>query len=233
MAEDRILDGDDPLAREIVDVINEGDISALRELLDREPGMAQVRVDDGVAQRSTLHLVTDWPGQRANAAEMIRRLIDAGCDPNVRCVGPHRETPLHWAASCDDVEAVAALVEHGADLEADGAVIGGLTPLADAVAFGQWRAAHRLVELGAAVSFWQAAALGLTGQIDGELADQDRDTLTRALWSACHGGQLAVAARLVEHGANPEWVGYDGMTCRDIARRSGHEGVVAWLADLP
>jgi ankyrin repeat protein len=29
--------------------------------------------------------------------------------------------PLHWAASSDDVEAVDALVERGADIEASGA----------------------------------------------------------------------------------------------------------------
>src|SRR5258707_490715 len=78
-----------------------------------------------------------------------------------RSTGAHTETPLHWAASCDDVAALDALLEHGADIEAPGAVIGGGTPLADAVAFGQWQAARRLVERGARTTLWQAAALGL------------------------------------------------------------------------
>ena len=64
--------------------------------------------------------------------------MTAGADVNARFTGPHTETPLHWAASSDDVEALDALLDAGADIEGDGAVIGGGTPIADAVAFGQW-----------------------------------------------------------------------------------------------
>ena len=35
------------------------------------------------------------------------------------------ETPLHWAASCDDVAVLDALLDAGADIHAPGAVIGG------------------------------------------------------------------------------------------------------------
>jgi hypothetical protein len=63
--------------------------------------------------------------------------------------GAHGETALHWAASSDDVEVRDALLDAGADLEAPGSVIDGGTPLADAVAFGQWNAARRLLERGA------------------------------------------------------------------------------------
>ena len=58
---------------------------------------------------------------------------------NARFSGRHTETPLHWAAGCDDVEVMGVLLDHGADIEAEGAVIGGGTPLADAVAYhGRW-----------------------------------------------------------------------------------------------
>ena len=68
---------------------------------------------------------------------------------DARFRGPHEETPLHWAASSDDVAVLDALLDAGADIEAPGGVIGGGPPLADARAFGQWKAAHRLVERGA------------------------------------------------------------------------------------
>ena len=109
-----------------------------------------------------LHVVTDWPGHVPEAGAKIAALVAAGADVNARFTGPHTETPLHWAASSDDVEALDALLDAGADIEADGAVIAGGTPMADAVAFGQWNAARRLLERGARTNLWQAAALGLT-----------------------------------------------------------------------
>ena len=107
-------------------------------------------------------MVVDWPGHRPNGAAMIRALVEAGADVNARFVGgSHTETPLHWAASADDVEALDALLDAGADIEARGGVIGGGTALDDAWAFGQWRAARRLVERGARPTLLAAAALGL------------------------------------------------------------------------
>jgi ankyrin repeat protein len=55
---------------------------------------------------------------------------------NARFTGPHNETPLHWAASSDDVGVLDALIDAGADIEVRGAVIAGGTPDADATAFG-------------------------------------------------------------------------------------------------
>jgi uncharacterized protein len=53
--------------------------------------------------------------------------------------------------------------------------------------------------------------------------------VTHGLWSACHGGQLAAAAYLLERGADMDWVGYDELTPLDAAGRSGATEVVAWL----
>ena len=107
-------------------------------------------------------MVVDWPGGRPNRLELIRALVEAGADVNARFEGgPHTETPLHWAASSDDVEAIDLLLDLGADIEARGGVIGGGTALDDAWAFGQWRAARRLVERGARPTLLAAAALGL------------------------------------------------------------------------
>ena len=103
------------------------------------------------------------------------------------------ETPLHWAASSDDVEAVAALLDAGADIDAPGAVIGGGTPLNDATAFGQWDAARVLVERGAVVSAWDAAALGMTDRVaellhNGAVDSLDAFALGRVpRWPARHG----------------------------------------------
>lgn len=49
-------------------------------------------------------------------------------------------------------------------------MIGGETPLVDAVAFGQWKAARRPLQHGAKANMWQAAALGLMPELENWLA---------------------------------------------------------------
>jgi len=56
------------------------------------------------------------------------------------------------AASSDDAEVAAALIDGGADIEAPGASIAGGTPLDDAVGYGCWHVARLLVERGAPVN---------------------------------------------------------------------------------
>jgi len=153
---------------------------------------------------------------------------------NARCSGAHSETALHWAASSDDLEALNALLDAGADIEASGAVIGGGTPMADAVAFGQWNAAWRLLERGAETNLWQAAALGLLDRVEAEVADEatSSDQVTAAFWLACHGGQRSTAEYLLTHGADISWVGYDGLTPLDAALRSKYDELADWLRSL-
>ena len=160
------------------------------------------------------------------------RAVAAGADVNARFTGPHTETPLHWAASSDDVEALDALLDVGADIEADGAVIAGGTPIADAVAFGQWKAAQRLLERGARTNLWQAAALGLVGRVEEELdrtPPPAQDELDNALWCAAHGGQRTTAQLLLDRGADPGWVGHDRLTAAAAAERSGAHELAEWL----
>jgi uncharacterized protein len=219
--------------REVVAAIKSGDAAALRRLLDEQPALASARIadSDGKEARTLLHVVCDWPGHVPEAAAKIRALVAAGADVDARFEGPHSETPLHWAASSDDVEALDALVDAGADIEADGAVIGGGTPMADAVAFGQWNAARRLLERGARTNLWQAAALGLADRVRDEL-DATRPAqgdLDNALWCAAHGGRRDTAELLLDRGADPRWVGHDGLTAAQAAERSDAPELAAWL----
>src|SRR4051794_17385546 len=227
------LDPEAPLARRLTEAIGTGDAGALRALLREHPALATARIGDpGAGQsRTLLHLVTDWPGHVPDAAAKIAALVSAGADVNARFTGPHTETPLHWAASADDIEALDALLDAGADIEAGGAVIGGGTPLADAVAFGQWKAAERLLERGARTTLWQAAALGLVDRVRDELARTPpaQRHLDNALWCAAHGGRRETAELLLERGADPAWVGHDGLTAAQAAERSDAHEVAAWL----
>ena len=162
----------------------------------------------------------------------------AAADPNAPVEGSwHKETPLHWAASSDDVEVARALIDHGADIEAPGASIAGGTPLDDAVGYGCWQVARLLVERGARVDrLWHAAALGMISRAEQLIATASptQQELTDAFWQACHGGQRRMAERLLALGANlngtPSW-GDD--TPLDVAESvdTGREALVNWLRE--
>jgi ankyrin repeat protein len=221
----------DSLATTAINAIHEGDLPKLEQLLKENPRLATARID---GQRTLLHVATDWPGHFPNSGATVAALIAHGADVNAKLIGRHSETPLHWAASSDDVSALDALLDHGAQIEAPGAVIGGGTPLADAVAFGQWQAARRLVERGARATLWQAAALGLMTRVEEFFATEpppSRDEITNAFWSACLGGQQAAAEYLLQRGADLNWIGYEGMAPLDVAIRSHAAGLAQWLRE--
>jgi hypothetical protein len=55
------------------------------------------------------------------------------------------------------------------------------------------------------------AALGRADRLDRLLAAEpppERDEVSNAFWCACHGGQRATAERLLERGADIDWIGH-------------------------
>jgi hypothetical protein len=236
MSRELRLDAQDPLAKQATEALVSGDVEAVKRLVEEHPELATAHVvasDERRGERTLLHLYADWPGHRPNPREIVPVLAQAGADVNARYVGEaHSETPLHWAASNDDIELIDALLDAGADLEAPGAIVGGGTPIADATAFGQWQAADRLVAHGARTNFFQAATLGLSDRLNRELAASsppDAAAVTQAFWGACHGGRQSTASQLLLRGAELNWVGYDDLTAVDAAERSGANRLAMWL----
>ncbi|WP_207401091.1 ankyrin repeat domain-containing protein [Actinomadura roseirufa] len=232
MGEARFLDAEDEAAVTLTTAIQAGDAAEVARLLDARPELATARIGDAESSRTVLHAATDWPGHFPAGPEIAALLVAAGADVNAPFAGPHTETPLHWAASTDDVAMVDALLDAGADPGAAGSVIDGGTPLADAVAFGQWNAARRLVERGARPNLWQAAALGDLDRVRA-LADAEpppgEEEITNALWCACHGGRRNTAAFLLDRGGDPGRPGHDGLTPLQAAERAGADTLVTWL----
>lgn len=237
MSSPDLLPATDPIAVAVVGAIQTGDVARLQSLLAQHAELVHARIVDakGVA-RSLTHVVTDWPGHFPNGAAIVASLARAGADLNAH-MAPNakdpdcRETPLHWAASSNDTLVLQALLDHGADIEAAGAVFTGGTAMSDAVIFAQWDAARLLLARGASTTLWQAAALGLLDRVR-ELCDQPApgvDELTRCFWHACRGGQRGTAEYLLGLGANPSWVGWDDMTPAVAAERQGHAELVARL----
>jgi hypothetical protein len=233
-----ILAQDDPQAITVRTAIQAGDLETLNRLLQEHPDLARARirskkdVAEQNAGRTLLHIATDWPGHFPNGPAIVAAIIAAGADVNAQSSGSHEEAPLHWAASSDDVAVLDALLDHGADIEAPGSVIDGGTALADAVAFGQWQSARRLIERGAKSNLWQSAALGLMDRVAQEFAGEARPTpadVTNAFWCACHGGQRPAAEYLLARRADRNWIGYDELTPLDAARRSKAYELADWL----
>jgi ankyrin repeat protein len=233
------LSNNEPLPQALVDAIHAGEVERVRELVTEHQGLAAARlVDDKGGSGTPLHAATDWPGYFPNGPQIISILIGAGADPNAAVEGSwHAETPLHWAASSDDVEVARALIDGGANIEATGASLGGGTPLDDAVGYGCWQVARLLVERGALADLGNAAGLGMMVRV-GELLAADTPTpreLDDAFWLACHGGQRRMAELLLDLGADvnntPSWGGDGSPLDAADSLDTGREALVRWLAE--
>lgn len=231
---------DDPDAVAVVAAIRTGDVPMLKRLLAENQGLATAQIGDSLCSRSLLHVATDWPGHYPNVATTVAVLTAADADPDARFMGRHSETPLHWAASSDDVEALDALLDAGAQIDAAGGAMGGGPPLEDARIFGQWRAAHRLVARGAVTRLDDEAALGLMDRLVARFAKSStlpqQPDIDQALWYACHGGQQPAVDYLLGQGADLNWIpSWDRLTPLDAAERSNAEncthadGLISWL----
>jgi ankyrin repeat protein len=231
MTIDPAVDPADIVGR-LVDAIRSGDLPALQRLIAQQPEVATAR---GPGGRTALHVATDWPGYFPDGPRIAALLIDAGADPNARTAGPRaRETPLHWTASTDDLDVADVLIDAGADIEAPDGSIG--TPLENAIGYGCWHVARRLVERGARVDkLWHAAALGLLGRLDEVAATATQDEIDEAFWQACHGGQLRAAQFLVARGANVQVrPGYADTSAIEVAAApdTRRQQLVTWMATL-
>jgi uncharacterized protein len=231
------IPADDQRAVELVLAVRGGDIDTLRRLLAEDPQLARAGlVDRKGGIRTLLHLVADWPGYFPNGPQIVRLLIQAGADPSFRHPTRCDETALHWAASSDDVDVAAALIDGGADIDIPGGSIG--TPLANAVGYGCWHVARLLVARGARIgSLWEAAGLGDWARVEEFLASDPppaSSDIDGAFWQACHGGQRRMAEYLLDHGANINVIpGYSKQTALQAAGAAGtrRQILVDWLKE--
>jgi uncharacterized protein len=233
----------DPVAVELRLAVRAGDVQAIQRMLQNDPGLASAKLGSKDSGTSTpLHLVTDWPGYFPNGPDIVRILIDSGADPNAltasrgsETAGPGSETPLHYAASSDDVDVAEALIDGGADIEVPDGSIG--TPLDNAIGYGCWHVARLLVARGARVDkAWHAGALGMLGRLAAILgSDPPAEDVSQAFWHACTGGQRRAAEYLLSRGADINWEpDYAQGTPLDAARGLGtrQDNVIFWLREL-
>ncbi len=183
---------------------------------------------------------------------VVKRLLSD--DPRLaRATDDHLKTPLHWAAEHDHHEVAKMLLEAGADLEAT--TSWGATPLDWAATMGSTKVADLLLARGAhGLNFVAAASLGkldLVGKFldsgaplasfakpaptepdehwPADSARMKGDVISNAFYGACRNGHTAVAALLLERGANVNAKGVFGGTALHWAAINGHKDTVAFL----
>jgi uncharacterized protein len=225
-----VLTDGDQAAFGLLRAIKQGDAGRLTQLLDSDPGLASGWINSC----TPLHHFADAPGHRPNAAAVVTALVAAGADLNAHARDSwHHETPLHWAASNDDVELIDALLDAGADIEHPGSSIDGGPPIQSALGYAQWAAVRRLWERGARTGMSHAAVLGLMDTVT-SLAEAapppSGNDISVTFWNACRAGQLAVARYLLAQGADLNWPApWDGSTPLDAATARHEQETVAWL----
>jgi uncharacterized protein len=237
------ISDEDETAVDLRLAVRAGDVGAIREMLRDDLALARARLGARESGSATpLHLVADWPGYFPNGPQIVRLLIAAGADPNALTTsrgssqpGPGSETPLHYAASSDDLDVAKALIDGGADLEVPGGSIG--TPLDNAVGYACWHVARLLVNRGARVDkAWHAGALGMLARLEAILgSDPPAEQVSQAFWHACTGGQRRAAEYLLSRGADLNWVpDYAQGTPLDSANGLGtrQENVISWLREI-
>jgi ankyrin repeat protein len=226
-------------ADELVVAIRVGDVDCVGRLLASDAELASARLGDGRGTQTPLHVVAGWPGYYPNGPEITFLLIQSGAVVDARTTGrdpaDSGETPLHWAASNDDVDVARVLIDSGADLEAPDGSIG--TPLENAVGYACLGVARLLVERGAKVEkLWTAGALGMVQRLrdlldSGQFGPED---VSQGFWHACAAAQRRAAEFLLDYGADLNWVpDYASGTPLDTAQGRGtqRENVITWLRE--
>lgn len=155
-----------PHIAEFVRACTAGDVSALEELLNKEPGLARERVASG---STGLHLAVRHP-------DALRLLLQYGADANIREDGDNA-TPLHFAAAHGNVESVRLLLDAGADVHGAGDLHRG-NVIGWAARKGNEAVVDLLVARGARHHIFSAMALGDHGLVE-RLVEENPDCLSR------------------------------------------------------
>lgn len=186
---------EDDATRQLFDAAEAGDVPSASALLRDYPACAKRRSAGG----PTLLHACVW----ANDPEMVRVLLAAGA-PRDALWGDSAHTPLSWATTVGSQRVAAALLEAGASPD-----------LFTAAGLG---------DIERVKSFWVDGKLAANPSRTGSSRfDADGNKLPRppstaedqvsdALYLASRSGHADVARWLLDHGADPNFRGYEGAT---------------------
>jgi uncharacterized protein len=219
------------------------DLDGLIEVAkDRGYGEIVQLLDEVRRQRRPVAPPEDHPVHAAaerDAVEQVRGLLDEDAGLLNRR-DAHGRTPLHRAVKGSAHEAIALLLDRGADINATDNKDRQAIDLAvwnRSQASGDFTTARLLLSRGATYDVTIAAALGDLHQVT-SLLDQDpaclreaRKSGKRALSAAVTFGHRAIARLLLERGADPNWPEADAPLGASLhaASRAGDQELVELL----
>ena len=197
---------EDPLFRQAVDLLDEGQTDRLRALLQQHPELAHQRIvfegENYFGNPSLLEFIAENPIRHgrmpANIVEMAEVILDAGAKEDKTRL---TETLGLVASSCVARDCglqnalIARLCSAGAD--ADGAMMA-------ALAHGEFAAAEALLAGGARLDLVVAAATGREALARQVLPTADALVRHRALAMAAQHGHASILRLLLEAGEDPD-----------------------------
>ncbi|MEW6758105.1 MAG: ankyrin repeat domain-containing protein [Acidobacteriota bacterium] len=188
-------------AAPIHDAARTGEVPRLQDLLDRDPGLLNLKDENG---RTPLLLACG-----AGKEDVVVFLLARGAD--VRLSDDRGHTPLHAASAVDEVASARVLMEEGADSNARD--LDGKAPLNLAAANGALATVQLLIERKA------------------DLENRDSRGRTPLLTAARERGGVAVVGALLNAGASINAVDGGGDSALQLAAWRGYADVVDLLLE--
>ena len=194
----------DPTFRRAVDLLDAGDVAALKQHLKEHPSLPHQHVlfEGGNYFRNPalLEFVAENPIRRgslpANIVEVASAIIDAGVDQSTLNETLVLVSTGSVARECRvQIPLIDLLCDRGADPD---------TAIEATVLHGELEAAHALIARGARITLPTAAALGRMDEFSQLLPRADARDRHLALALAAQFGQVAIVRLLLDAGENPD-----------------------------
>ena len=211
------------------ELLQAGDADTLRQLLEREPAVAEARDANGVSllmhsiyrgHRDLAELIANkkkaldiFEAAALGRLDRLKQCIRDASAIDSRSIDSRSKdgfTALHFACFFGQPEAARLLIESGAAVDAVAANPMQVMPLHSAASARNLEAARLLLEHGAPVNARQQG-----GWVP--------------LHAAAQNGDRSMVELLLKHRADPKLANDDGKTPAVLAREKGHEQIAALL----